>query len=649
MLSIRSTLLLFVIALAPLTTIAKEPVKNQIGQFVLEDVPPIDAALRERLMQYLEVRRAGLLDLSDDGKSLLIATRFGGSTQLHTVAQPLGARKQITFADEPIDSGYFVPGSDSRKVIYAKDKGGDENDNYFVLDLNEGRSTLITDGKSRHSNSVISKSGRWFAVSGTARNGRDFDVYLKDLTSNDPPKMIWEVKGQYYVAGFSPDEKSLLINHYISERETEWFIVDLADFKQRRITPETPAAYYGDAAWSHDGKTLFLTTDREGEFRRLYRLELETGAWTCLTPTLNWDVESVAVEPTGAGLAYVVNEDGISRLVLCDTAGKNERTVKGLPVGVIGGLQFNQAGGTLGLTINSSKSPSDAYSVDFAAGNATRWTESEIGGLNAERFVEPELIRYPTFDQVDGKPRMIPAFLYRGVGDGPRPVIIQCHGGPEGQFTPGFTSPFQFWARELGISVLALNVRGSVGYGRTYHQIDNGVLREDAVKDVGAALDWIAKQPHLDASRVGIFGGSYGGYMVLGSLTNFPDRITAGIDIVGIASFVSFLETTPEFRRDLRRAEYGDERDPAVRAVLEKISPLSNAEKIKAALFVMHGENDPRVPVSEARQIVAKMRALGRTVWFANALNEGHGFAKKENSDLAAVMQAMFWKEHLLK
>ncbi len=626
-----------------------EAVVRQLGQFVLEDVPEWDPALRERMLQYLEVRRAGFLDLADDGKSVLMTTRFGNAAQLHVLAQPMGVRRQITFFAEPIDAGLFVPGTSGRHLIFARDSGGDEKDNFYRLNLDDGRWTLLTDGKSRHAAGSISRSGRWLCFSGTARNEKDFDVYLKDLNSSEPARRIWQVEGQYYAGPFSPDESRILIQQYVSERETNWFVHDIAAGEQVRLTPEGVSAYYGGGVWTHDSNGVYLASDRDGEFRKLYRFGFDYGEWKCLTPDLKWDVEEIAVHPQGMGVAYVVNEDGVSRLHLADEWAGNARDASGLPRGVVSGLKFSADGRTLGMTVTSSRSPADVYTVDFESAAATRWTESEIGGLSAAGFVEPELIRFPTFDAVDGQPRTIPAFYYRGRGEGPRPVVISCHGGPESQYLPVFYSAVQFWANELGISVIAPNVRGSTGYGRSFHQLDNGVLREDSVKDIGALLDWIAKQPELDAGRVGIFGGSYGGYMVLGSLANYPGRIKAGIDIVGIASFVSFLETTPEFRRDLRRAEYGDERDPEVRAVLERISPLNNADKITAALFVLHGQNDPRVPVSEAKQIVAKMRELGRTVWFANALNEGHGFAKRENSDLAAVLYAHFWKEHLLK
>lgn len=636
--------------------------KRQIGQMVLDGVPEWSEAAKSRMLQYLEVRRAGLRDLSDDGRSMVIGTRFGNTAQLHLVSMPMGMRKQITFFEEPVGGGSFVPGSNGKRILYSKDQGGNERAQFYQLDLETGQSVVITDGKSRNTSAVFSKTGRWLAYSSTRRNEKDFDVYLIDYaralgstSSPDPAqvqaasKLIWQVEGQYTPADFSPDETKLIVEHYLSERETAYYVHDITNGDNTRLTPEEPAAFYGSAVWSADGKAVYITSDRAGEFRTLYRLDMEYGKWEALTADIPWDIDSVAVEPTGKGIAFVANEDGFSRLYFADPWGKGRKQVTSVPPGVIGGMGFAQNGGVLGLTVQSSQSPGDVYTTSFPDGQITRWTESEIGGLNPARFVEPSIIRYPTFDLVDGKPRLIPALYYKPAGSNKFPVVIFTHGGPEGQTQPTFSSTFQYWVNELGIAVIAPNVRGSTGYGRSFHQLDNEVKREDSVKDIGALLDWIAQQPELDASRVGIYGGSYGGYMVLGSLVNYPDRIKAGIDVVGIASFITFLETTPEYRRDLRRQEYGDERVPEVRAVLEKISPLANAEKIKSALFVAHGKNDPRVPYTEAEQIVARVRAMGRPVWYALALNEGHGFAKRENSDLAQIMYALFWEQELLR
>ncbi len=644
----RVILSLMLTALLAAPLMAEEVKSRQVGQMVLEGVPEWDPALRERMLQYLNVRRASMSSLAGDGQSMLIATRFGDSAQLHLVTSPLGMRRQITFFDEPVGSGGFVPGSKQRQFLFGKDVGGNENTQLYLMNLDTGRWNMLTDGKSRNPSGSVSKDGKRYALASNLRNGKDMDIYVADLPDGKP-RLVMQVDGSYSPSEFSPDGKSLLINRYVSERFTQYFLLDLASGESKPVTPTEPPAYYGGGTWSADGKTLYFTSDRDGEFRNLYRVDVAGGAWTNLTQDIHWDVEEVAVEPKGKGIAFTVDDDGIVHLHFADADGKNRRVVESLPHGILSGIEFADGGGVLGLSVNSSAIPGDAFTVTFPEGKATRWTESEIGGLDPNTFVEPKIIRYPTFDQVDGKPRMIPAFYWKARQPGPRPVMIYAHGGPEGQTQPSFSSTFQFLVNELGISVIGPNIRGSTGYGRTFHQIDNAVLREDSVKDIGALLDWIEKQPELDKTRVGIYGGSYGGYVVLASLTNYPARFKAGVDVVGIANFITFLEKTADYRRDLRREEYGDERDAKVRAVLEQISPLNNAEKIQAALFVAHGQNDPRVPVNEAKQIVEKMRALGRPVWFANALDEGHGFRKKDNSDLFQVLMMHFWQQHLLK
>ncbi|MBN2448311.1 MAG: S9 family peptidase [Phycisphaerae bacterium] len=629
--------------------LADEPQKRQIGELVLDGIPEWDDAVRERMLQYLNVRWTTLDDISDDGQAILIGTRFGETSQLHLVTQPLGMRRQITFFDEPVGGAFFVPGTNDRKIIYSKDQGGNEKSQFYLLDMASGQSTLLTDPEGRHSSPTMSRDGRYLAYAGTARNGRDFDIYMIDLASGLERKLLWQVEGYYGPGEFSPDGKQLLAWKYVSEAEVHWYIMDPATGEHKPLTPETPPTYYDGGQWTADGKAILMMSDRDGDFRKLYRYELADQTWKCIADDITWNVETVAVDPTGRGIAFVTNEDGISRLYFADEHGKNRKEVAGLPPGIIGGLGFAADGGTLGISMNSSRNSSDAFLIDYATGKVTRWTQSEVGGLNTDEFVDPVLIHYPTFDEVDGKPRTIPAFYYKAPGPGPHPVVIYAHGGPESQFRPSFASLFQYWINELGISVIAPNIRGSTGYGRQFHQLDNGFKREDSLKDIGALLDWIATQPELDQKRVGIFGGSYGGYVVLGSISMYPDRFKAAVDSVGIANFVTFLENTGEFRRDMRRAEYGDERDPEMRAFLEKISPTARAEQVKAALFVLHGKNDPRVPYTEAEQIVTKLRGLGRPVWYALALNEGHGFQKKENNDLSRIMYAIFWREHLVK
>jgi dipeptidyl aminopeptidase/acylaminoacyl peptidase len=415
-------------------------------------------------------------------------------------------------------------------------------------------------------------------------------------------------------------------------------------------------AAFGDFAYAHDGKSVYFVSDEpvDGvaqEFQTLRHHDPASGKLTVLSAKIPWDVAGFSVSEDGKHLAYATNEDGISRLRVLSLPSHREIKLPALPIGVFGSGAFSPDGTRLALSLNSATSPSDVFVIDLAKAALTRWTQSEVGGLDASKFVAPTLVRYPTFDTVDGKRRTIPAFYYRpaNVPAGRKlPVVINIHGGPEAQSLPTFNPTAQFMANEMGVAMLVPNVRGSTGYGKTYLSLDNAEKREDSVKDIGALLDWIAQQPELDSSRVGVVGGSYGGYMVLASLVHYSDRIRAGIDVVGISHFGTFLKNTESYRRDLRRVEYGDERDPKMADIFERISPLNNAGRIKAKLFVAQGKNDPRVPWTEAEQIVKAVRANGQPVWYLLYTDEGHGFRKKSNNDYFGAASILFWEQNLL-
>ena len=444
---------------------------------------------------------------------------------------------------------------------------------------------------------------------------------------------------------------SLLIANYVSVTDSRMHLLDIESGEMELIAgdPDTPYSTLGaGGTFDADDSGVFFASDKQGNFTQLAFLDLDTRDVEIITADIPWDIEAFELSEDGSRGAFVVNEGGIYRLYLFDPQTHRYTRVEDLPVGRISGTAFSPDGRQLAMTLNTARTPSDVFSLALGErpldhGALTRWTYSEVGGLATDSFIEPDLVHYPSFDE-----REIPAFVYRPHGDGPFPVIISIHGGPESQYRPGFSSTFQSWIAELGAAVIAPNVRGSSGYGKEYVKLDNGFKREDSVKDIGALLDWIATQPDLDSDRVAVYGGSYGGYMVLASLVHYSDRLRCGVDIVGISNFVTFLENTQDYRRDLRRVEYGDERDPAMAAHLQKISPSNNAEKITAPLFVAQGQNDPRVPVTEAEQIVEVVRAAGYDVWYMNALNEGHGFRKKENSDLYRQIVVEFFRKHLL-
>jgi dipeptidyl aminopeptidase/acylaminoacyl peptidase len=402
---------------------------------------------------------------------------------------------------------------------------------------------------------------------------------------------------------------------------------------------------YGTAVFSKDGKHLYLTSNQNSEFQRLGRLDLQTNGFEPLTDKIDWSVELISLSADGSQLAFVTNEDGISRLYLLDTASNQYSQVSGLPDGVISTLAWHPDNRTLAFTISAADAPSDVFSVDSRSKTIERWTESETGGIPAESFAKPELVKWPTFDG-----RTISGFLYRHRSKPAKklPVIINIHGGPEAQFRPIFLGRYNYFLNELGIAMIFPNVRGSDGYGKTFLDLDNGMKREDSVQDIGALLDWIKSRPDLDSDRVMITGGSYGGYMTLACSFHYADRIRCSLDVVGISNFVTFLEHTESYRRDLRRVEYGDERDSAMREFLLRISPLNNISKITKPLFIVAGQNDPRVPVAEGQQMVDALRNRGQIIWYLVAKDEGHGFAKKPNADFQFYASVKFVEDYLL-
>jgi dipeptidyl aminopeptidase/acylaminoacyl peptidase len=642
------------LAFAPLAVGAADLIQRTAndGKVRLEATPEVSPEIVEALRPFQNVRTAGFLDWSADGRSIFISTRFGDVAQIHRVDLPGGARHQVTFYDEPVGGAQRWPGSND--LAFSMDTGGSEFFQLYRLDPATGKRQMLTDGKSRNLGASFSRDGQWLAFQSTKRDGKANDVWL--MKGSDPASakiLVQAPDGTSWQPGdWSRDGKRVLILNQISVNDSRVHVVDVASGKLTKIVggDGKRASYAGlDPAFNAAGDGIFLATDEQGEFQRLYLRSLKDGSMKPITDDLNWDVSELALSEDGKRAAFVVNEDGTDRLYLLDPGTLKRAAVDSLPKGLIGGLEFSPDGSKLALTLSNARTPSDVYTLALGgtleAGKLERWTFSEVGGLDAQRFVEPALVRYQSFD---GKE--IPAFVYKPTdrGKGPHPVIINIHGGPEGQFRPGFSADIQALVSQLGAVVIGPNVRGSSGYGKTYLDLDNGVLREDSVKDIGALLDWIQKQPDLDAKRVAVTGGSYGGYMVLAALTNYSPRIKAAVEIVGISNFVSFLQNTQEYRRDLRRVEYGDERDPKMREHLEKISPNRNVKKISTPLFVAQGQNDPRVPYTESEQIVREVRSAGLEVWYMAALNEGHGFRRKENRDLFQQLTLMFWQKHLL-
>lgn len=645
---------LFFLFVLPAVADAERRAANN-GNLVMEDVPEIPVDIVDSLNRYQNVRSASFQTWSGDGKSLFINTRFGDVGQLHRVDMPMGARHQVTFYSEPVGEVARQPKGSS--LVFTRDAGGSEFSQIFLLDPAGGDAHMITDGESRNGAVIWDREGRRLAYQSTRRNGASNDIWLADPDNPAGSRVVLESPdGSWWgPAEFSRTGTRVLVTNYVSITDSR---VNLLDLDTGNVTllagGTTNPSVNVPLAFDDDNDGFWFITDRAGEFSVLAWQSLEEGAEPeYITKEIPWNVDGGAISHDRRRAAFTVNENGRTAVYLFDPRTREYRRIDSIPVGLVGGLEFSPDDARLAMTINTANSPSDTYVLELRAGaldyaELVRWTQSEVGGLDTTTFIEPELIEFPTFDEVGGAPRKIPAWIYRPRGSGPFPVVVSIHGGPEGQARPAFTSTYQLWLEKLGVAVIVPNVRGSAGYGKTYVSLDNGFNREDSVKDIGALLDWIEVQPDLDQDRVAVFGGSYGGYMVLASAVHFSDRLRAAVDIVGISSFVTFLENTQDYRRDLRRVEYGDERDPEMRAHLEKISPVNNVEKIEVPLFVVQGENDPRVPVTESIQMVEALRQQGETVWYMNALNEGHGYRKKENRDIYQQATVLFLKTHLL-
>ncbi len=618
------------------------------GARVSESIPPIPAGLGERLRRYGNTRGAVFSGWLADGSGMLVSTRFGNTTQVHLVSSPLGARSQLTFFDEPIASVASHPQRNG--FVFGKDSGGSERQQLYWFDLDTREMRLLTDGHSRNGHPLFSPDGKSLAHSSTGRNGRDADIWLLDLDTGERRIVLGE-GGEWEPAEFSPGGQRLLARQRRSLEESPPVSVDLASGEIRRIHDPARRIGFDAFVYAPHGKGAYYIASGGGEFRSLWYRGFAGDRDRKLSGHIDWDITEFALSRDGRRLAFIANEDGFGRLHVLDTATRREIALPAMPEGVAAMPDFSADGERIAFTLNSPVSPSDVWVLDLRTQRVERWTESEVGGLDPRRFVMPELVRFPTFDRAGSRPRQVPALYYRPPprADGaPHPVVIDIHGGPEAQARPTFNAGIQFLVGELGIAVLLPNVRGSSGYGRRWLDLDNGERREDAVRDVGALLDWIATRPELDAGRVGVSGSSYGGYMTLASMIAHGERLRAGIDVVGISNFVTFLANTGDYRRDRRRVEYGDERDPRMRRTLERISPLGAAQRIRKPLFVAHGANDPRVPASEAEQIVRSVRANGGEVWYLLFGDEGHGFEKKANADHFRAASMLFWQRHLL-
>lgn len=615
---------------------------------VADGVPDIPEQTVQDTRAYLEFRSANFLGWNRSDRSMLVKTRFGSTDQLFEVAAPGSARRQISFENEPTPFATHAPGG-SDVLVVQKDTGGDEF--YQLYRLDAGRLSLLTDGRSRNWFGAWSRDGRLLGYSSTRRNGADADLYVIDPRDPSTDRRVATVTGGgWNITDFSPDQTRALAINRLSINQAVVVEINLASGRIKTLTDGKQAVSYASARYAADGG-IWVLSSRDSDFVRLGKLDPRNGRFRAVSPEARWDVSDYAVADDDRFAVYALNEAGVSRIRVLDPKTGDARTVEQLPAGVLhwsfGNLIQIAPWGEIGLSLSSAEVPGDAFSIDPETLAVKRWTFSEAGGIDLSKNRSPDLVEIKSFDG-----EAMSGFLYRpdpARFPGKRPLIVDIHGGPEGQSRPGYLGPDNYLVNELGIAIFLPNVRGSSGYGKRFLNLDNGPFkREDSVKDIASFLDALALDEGLDSTRFAVYGFSYGGYMCYASAVHYSDRLRAASCAVAISDFVTFLENTQAYRRDLRRVEYGDERDPAQRAKLAEISPLRNVDRIRIPLMVATGGNDPRVPASEADQIIAAVRANGGEAWHVLARNEGHGFHKRENRDFIFWSGVEFWKRNLL-
>jgi dipeptidyl aminopeptidase/acylaminoacyl peptidase len=614
------------------------------------------------LERYLTVRSAYGASLGPDGRlAFLLDTT--GVAQVWTLDEPSGWPTQRTFYDEPVS---FVTYSPERpELVFGMDEGGNERMQLYRLDQDGSITNLTATPEAKHRWGGWDSEGDRFVFASNRRDESEFDVYVQGRTERgDDADLVYEGDGWYSVGGFSPDDDALLLREAHSNFDQDVYVLDLDSGERRHLTPHEGDVRYGSVQWGPDGEYLYLVTDDDSETLYLARMDVEDGEIETIREGADWNVGGVAVDEETGTVVYSRNVDGYTDLTLAELADEpaegddplRELPTPDLPGNVAGGVSFDPDGARFALSSSGRTSNTNVSVVDLAAlrdlaandggrdnldTTVTRWTQASTAGIPRETFVEPDLVHFETFDN-----REIPAFfsLPADPPEGGAPVIVDIHGGPESQRRPSFSGLRQYFLSQ-GYALFEPNVRGSTGYGRTYTHLDDVEKRMDSVRDLKYGVEWLRDQEAVDADRIVAKGGSYGGFMVLAALTEYPELWAAGVDVVGIANFVTFLENTGSWRRELREAEYGSLSED--RELLEEISPINTIEAIEAPLFVLHGANDPRVPVGEAEQIAEKAAEQGVPVEKLIFEDEGHGISKLDNQIEAYSQVVAFLDDHV--
>ena len=621
-----------------------------IGNITLEDIPNIPEDIKSIARDYQDIRSHAFVDWLPDGSGMLVATKLGNTTQLYIVKKAGDNLTPVTSADEPVSSASYCPDPNKNGLIFGRDQGGNEYTQFYWHHTQTKNTTLISDGTSVNSYLKWSNKGDKFAFTSTRRNNKNFDIYVSSTANPQQTNIkISQSAGKWVVNDWSPDDSQILVTRHLSNTQSDAFIFNLITNKLTALNGETENGLFTALGWNSQTTKIYVITDQDREFKTLAEYDLASGKIDYITGNVPWDVENFTLNKTRNKAAFIVNQNGLSQLYLKDTKTNRFEKIPNLPKGKIYSIGFHPHKNQLAITLTSNNLPGDIYVLNLDNYQNTRWTHDQGDPLDISDLPEPESITYETFDQTNHHPRLIPAFIYKPKSpQKPLPVVILIHGGPEAQHIPSFSPLIACLVNELGIAVIAPNVRGSTGYGKSYTKLDDQYLREDAVKDIGQLIEWISKNSEFDAKKIAVYGGSYGGYMVLASMVHFGQAIKCGIDIVGISNFVTFLENTKPYRQNLRRPKYGDEREADMRTFLTAISPTTNAHQITKPLLIIQGANDPRVPVTESEQMVSAIRQNQTPVWYMLAHDEGHGFRKKENQITMLETIILFLRKNLL-
>ena len=627
-------------------------------QMETRGVPEIPDVLAEQAAPYLQVRPVRFQDwqLKGTNATVLISQRppKGEVSQLHVLNKPKGQPRQVTFGREPVRGAALNPVND-RALIYLKDEGGSERYQVFHHNLATGKSVRITDGKNRHTGAHWSPKGDRIAYFSPKRNGRDNDLYIADPLKAGSEKLLARLDGGgWWIEDWSRDGALMILMEYISINESRLHIVDTVGGNLSPLTPKlsVPVSHQ-NARFDPRMRAVYFSSDDGFEFQRLTRLDLSTGEYKYFLPQVRWDVEAIEVAPDGRQLAVVTNEGGASKLRVLDSMTGELLWNPQMPSGVIHQLAW-ASDRDLMYGFDWALSPGKVVHLNVSTQEQLTWLDSDLTGIKVDQLSLPRRLEWRSADgsrfdawvylpgRITGN-QFLPAQPTR-----PSPVVVWFHGGPESQFRPRFMGRYNFLTTEEQIVLICPNVRGSRGYGKKFLKADNGEGRAKVLLDIERIYNAVAANPLWDQNRIAVMGGSYGGFMALHSMVNLNNFVRCGIDVVGISNFVTFLENTSDYRRDLRRVEYGNERLPEMRKFLQELSPLTHVEKITRPLLIVQGANDPRVPASESAQIEAALRKKDIETWYLLAKDEGHGFRKQTNRTFQFLTTVQFLRRHLL-